>query len=159
MKPVFRKASTADAELLYPLEQASHSHPWSLEQLSDLLGSASTHCEILELEQTGGNELVGFYFAQGAADEVTLLNIVVDPARTGQGWGRMMMNRLLNALEEEGICQALFLEVRVSNFRAISLYMSMGFVEVASRRDYYPLEGGGREDALVMALPVMTNHQ
>jgi ribosomal-protein-alanine N-acetyltransferase len=43
------------------------------------------------------------------------------------------------------------LEVRPSNTLAIALYLSMGFVEMGRRRNYYQADGG-REDALVLKL-------
>jgi ribosomal-protein-alanine N-acetyltransferase len=43
------------------------------------------------------------------------------------------------------------LEVRVSNFSAIRLYLNYGFIEVGRRRDYYRTEFG-REDAILMTL-------
>jgi ribosomal-protein-alanine N-acetyltransferase len=48
----------------------------------------------------------------------------------------------------------LWLEVRASNQRALSLYRRRGFVEVAVRRDYYPASTLRREDAIVMRLDV-----
>ena len=45
--------------------------------------------------------------------------------------------------------ESLFLEVRVSNTRAIALYHSVGFQEISRRKGYYPTRDG-REDAIVM---------
>ena len=47
--------------------------------------------------------------------------------------------------------EAMFLEVRVSNPGAISLYANRGFVIVGRRPDYYQASEG-REDAIVMRL-------
>jgi ribosomal-protein-alanine N-acetyltransferase len=47
----------------------------------------------------------------------------------------------------------LWLEVRASNVAAIALYESLGFNEATIRRNYYPT-ADGREDAIIMALPV-----
>ncbi|MNR57792.1 ribosomal-protein-alanine N-acetyltransferase [compost metagenome] len=47
----------------------------------------------------------------------------------------------------------LWLEVRASNRAAIALYEDLGFNEVTVRRNYYP-SANGREDAIVMALPL-----
>lgn len=44
-----------------------------------------------------------------------------------------------------------WLEVRVSNLPAISLYNEMEFEEIERRKNYYPL-ADGREDALIMRL-------
>ncbi len=47
----------------------------------------------------------------------------------------------------------LWLEVRASNAAAIALYESLGFNEATIRRNYYPT-AEGREDAIIMALPL-----
>jgi ribosomal-protein-alanine N-acetyltransferase len=47
----------------------------------------------------------------------------------------------------------LWLEVRASNTAAIALYESLGFNEATIRRNYYPAKEG-REDAIIMALPL-----
>ena len=46
----------------------------------------------------------------------------------------------------------MFLEVRPSNRAAVRLYESHGFVQVGTRRGYYPAAAGGREDARVYVL-------
>ena len=48
----------------------------------------------------------------------------------------------------------MFLEVRPSNPRAITLYESMGFNEIGRRPNYYPAKRG-REDAVVMAMEML----
>jgi ribosomal-protein-alanine N-acetyltransferase len=60
---------------------------------------------------------------------------------------------LLDALVEESKllkAQWLWLEVRVSNARAIEVYERYGFRRINVRKSYYPLDGLTREDALVM---------
>ncbi len=47
----------------------------------------------------------------------------------------------------------LWLEVRASNAAAIALYEGLGFNEATIRLNYYPTTDG-REDAIIMALPI-----
>jgi ribosomal-protein-alanine N-acetyltransferase len=49
-----------------------------------------------------------------------------------------------------------FLEVRPSNARAIALYHDMGFNEIGRRPNYYPARSG-REDALVLAIELLSD--
>jgi ribosomal-protein-alanine N-acetyltransferase len=49
-----------------------------------------------------------------------------------------------------GHADMLFLEVRVSNRKAIELYSKEGFFELGNRKNYYPTLNG-HEDALLMA--------
>ena len=57
-----------------------------------------------------------------------------------------MLAALYDVARERG-AQEMFLEVRVDNDSAISLYLDEGFVEVGRRRGYYDR---GRVDAVVM---------
>ena len=84
------------------------------------------------------------------AGEAHILNVCVHPNWRGKGYGRMMMNHLLDQAKLRNV-STVFLEVRVTNSPAIQLYGSMGFNEVGRRHGYYPAVNG-REDAIVMAL-------
>jgi len=46
----------------------------------------------------------------------------------------------------------LWLEVRVSNQRALQIYETHGYRRVGQRKGYYPADNGQREDAVVMSL-------
>ena len=59
---------------------------------------------------------------------------------------------LIDEVEKLGVV-TLWLEVRASNVAAIALYESVGFNEATIRRNYYPTTDG-REDAIIMALPI-----
>jgi ribosomal-protein-alanine N-acetyltransferase len=48
--------------------------------------------------------------------------------------------------------QWLWLEVRVSNQRALRIYERHGYRRVGERKGYYPADDGRREDAIVMSL-------
>ena len=65
---------------------------------------------------------------------------------------RELLEHLIETLETRGVL-TLWLEVRASNHAAIALYESLGFNEATIRRNYYPT-AEGREDAIVMALPI-----
>jgi ribosomal-protein-alanine N-acetyltransferase len=152
----FRALQGADEiETLLRLETAAHSHPWHQRVFQDMVASPRAGFFLAECD----SDCVGFACVQQAGDEATLLDIVVSPEYQGQGVGRQLLNYLIDRLREGGNAETFFLEVRASNFPAIALYLSCGFVEVGERRDYYPRSGGGREDALIMALPLKVEGQ
>ena len=62
------------------------------------------------------------------------------------------ISNLIAELEKRDVF-TLWLEVRASNVGARTLYESLGFNEATVRRNYYPAKEG-REDAIVMALPL-----
>ncbi len=137
----------ADLTRAFEIEQASHAFPWSEKTLATNQGERYLN---LKLEQQG--KMVGFAIVQTVLDEATLFNIAIDPAHQRQGLGRILLEEILSQLEARDVF-TLWLEVRASNRGAISLYESLGFNEVSIRRNYYPA-ASGREDAIIMALPI-----
>ena len=135
--------------------QAEHSaylQPWSERNFLDSL-QAGYQAQLLAAGPADKPELLGYFVAMKGVDEVHLLNITVTPACQGQGWARMMLDALGVWSRGQG-AQWLWLEARVSNARARSVYESHGFRHVGTRRNYYPASPASPrgEDALVMSL-------
>ena len=96
--------------------------------------------------------MVGFAVVQFVLDEASLLNIAVDPQLQKQGIGRILLDEVIHrAMVKQAT--TVFLEVRASNRRAITLYQMAGFNEMGLRKNYYPTSHG-KEDAVMMALMV-----
>ena len=133
-------------EQVLQIEQRAYPYPWTRGNFFDALKSGY-HARVL----LAGEELLGYYVAMQGVDEVHLLNITVSPNYQQQGWGRIMLDAL--ALWARGLgAQWLWLEVRVSNARAIAIYEAHGYRRVGLRKNYYPAGSGRREDAVVMSL-------
>ena len=82
--------------------------------------------------------------------EVHLLNLTVHKDYRAKGLGLLLLNVVLTrALQVQA--QWIWLEVRVSNARAIAVYERFGFRVVGERKNYYPLSPGVREDAKIMS--------
>ncbi|NPE52216.1 ribosomal protein S18-alanine N-acetyltransferase [Dickeya dadantii] len=139
--------TTADLPRAFEIECLSHAFPWSEKTLISNQGE-----RYLNLKLCHDQQLVAYAITQVVLDEATLFNIAVAPTHQRHGYGRQLLEHLIAELEHRGML-TLWLEVRASNARAIALYQSMGFNEVSVRRDYYPT-AGGREDAIIMALPL-----
>ncbi|MBK4715659.1 MULTISPECIES: ribosomal protein S18-alanine N-acetyltransferase [Tenebrionibacter/Tenebrionicola group] len=131
----------------FAIEQRSHAFPWSEKTFAGNQGE-----RYFNLRMDIGSDMVAFAITQVVLDEATLFNIAVDPAFQRRGLGRQLLTYLINALEQKQIL-TLWLEARASNAAAIALYESLGFNEVTVRRNYYPT-ADGREDAIIMALPL-----
>ncbi len=127
-------------------ERAAYDWPWAQANIADSI-KAGYQC----ISLLGGQDtLLGYFIAMHGADEVHLLNITVAPAHQRQGWARVMLDAL--ALWSRGVnAQWLWLEVRVSNVRAIAVYETYGFRRVGQRKAYYPAGDQPREDAIVMS--------
>lgn len=98
------------------------------------------------------NNLVGYAILLIVLDEVTLMDIAINPSVQGQGIGRYLLTEVLEQCRRQQL-HSCFLEVRVSNQPAITLYQSLGFQLLETRKGYYPAQRG-REDALMMSLAI-----
>ncbi|MTH45007.1 ribosomal protein S18-alanine N-acetyltransferase [Intestinirhabdus alba] len=139
--------SPTDLPAAFQIETRAHAFPWSEQTFASSQGE-----RYLNYQLTQGGRMAAFAITQVVLDEATLFNIAVDPDFQRRGLGRALLEHLIGALEARGIV-TLWLEVRASNAAAIALYESLGFNEATIRRNYYPT-ADGREDAIIMALPV-----
>lgn len=128
------------------VEQRAYAHPWTHANFIDALHSGYE----AQMLMADGNVL-GYFVAMKGVDEVHLLNITVAPEYQGQGWARVMLDAL--AIWARGQSAVwLWLEVRVSNLRAMQIYEAHGYRRVGYRKSYYPSGHSQREDAIVMSL-------
>lgn len=143
MSTTLRAMTADDLPAVFAIEQVSHPSPWPMKGLQE---SLSSHAAFV-LEQ--GGVVIGFAFVQRILDEAHLLDIAISPARRGEGHGRELLRQLMDEVLAVGV-NIWFLEVRVSNKTAITLYQTLGYNELSIRRNYY--DGpDGKEDALLMA--------
>ena len=138
-----RRLVAEDIPAVMALERSAHSHPWRQSSFEDCL-KGRHHCWLAEHKEA----LVGYVvFTYGGGDS-ELLNISVAPNWQRRGVGRTLVQFALDSVRAHA--DMMFLEVRVSNKKAIELYYRLDFFEVGQRRNYYPTSNG-REDALLMA--------
>jgi len=142
---LIRPLTAEDLPTVLAIEPHAHAFPWTSGIFEDALRSGYY---MVVMEQ--GGAVVGYGVVQVILDEGHLLNITIDPVRHGQGLGRELLEHLIDYARSH--TATLFLEVRPSNQRAVALYQAAGFNEIGLRRNYYPAVGGGREDALLMAM-------
>jgi len=141
----FETLTEAWMDAVLAVEQQAYTHPWSRGNFLDSIRSGY-QAQVL----VGDDQLIGYFVAMKGVDEVHLLNITVAPAFQRQGWSRVMLDALATWSRGQG-AQWLWLEVRVSNTRAYSVYLAHGYQRVGLRKAYYPAFEG-REDAIVMSL-------
>jgi [ribosomal protein S18]-alanine N-acetyltransferase len=146
----FEPFTPEHANALVRIEMLAYTFPWTHANFLD------SHRSGYQMQMlTAGGELLGYFVAMRGVDEVHLLNITVAPEYQGQGWARLMLDGL--SLWTRGQDRHwLWLEVRLSNTRAIALYERYGFGRVGLRKSYYPAKKG-REDAVVMSLNLSAN--
>jgi ribosomal-protein-alanine N-acetyltransferase len=125
------------------IEQTSYVFPWSENIFRDCLRVGYT-CRALDL----AGQIIGYGVMSLGAGEAHVLNVCVREQFRNVGFGRRLLEHLLERASAAGVAEA-FLEVRPSNLSAIRLYQHMGFEQIGIRRGYYQAPDG-REDAIVL---------
>lgn len=124
------------------LEKLCFNDPWSQNSIaSEVNNKLSLWLVAVENEQ-----VVGYVGSQTVLGETDMMNIAVHPEYRKKGIATALITQLISTLAQQG-SHSLMLEVRASNDPAISVYKSLGFVEVGRRRNYYR---NPREDALIL---------
>lgn len=116
--------------------------PWSYRYACGQLFGRKFYRDTVRRRRRGrgyGGVTVGY-------DTADIDNIAVAENYRGGGIGGAILEALVAAARERGACRV-FLEVRVSNSVAMSMYLKHGFKGVYARARYYT-DG---EDCLVMA--------
>ena len=141
----FRLMVEEDLDTIIAIEESVYPFPWTRGIFFDCL-NVGYLCWLLEVD----GKIVAYAVMSVAVGEAHLLTIVVSKENQGKGYGKMMLNEMIQhaVLDNAG---TMYLEVRISNKPAIQLYHQRGFNELGIRNNYYPAETG-REDALILAL-------
>jgi ribosomal-protein-alanine N-acetyltransferase len=137
----FKRLDKSHARAVHELERRCFSLPWSEEQCD----RAFAQPFFAAFGLMRGPILLSYISVYHTVDELEILNLAVVPAERRRGLGRRILGMALQIARKMGIERAT-LEVRASNYPAISLYQSCGFVRVAVRPHYYSDTG---EDALI----------
>lgn len=140
--------SVADLHAVLAVEVEVYPFPWTRGNFIDSL-AAGYEAWLLRADDDGS--VIGYCVAMLGAGEMHLLNITVAVAAQGRGHSRRMLAHLLRRCSAFG-AERLWLEVRVSNVTARSVYDRLGFVTQGVRPGYYPAAAGQRESAVVMSL-------
>jgi ribosomal-protein-alanine N-acetyltransferase len=143
--PLIRRLGKEDIGRVYDIEQLAYPFPWSRGIFVDCL-KAGYACFGLQI----GSVLAGYSIANWAAGEAHLLNLCIHPEWQRRGYGSLLLEYMINHVARND-AEAMFLEVRASNPRAVALYANRGFAVIGRRPSYYKA-GDGREDAIVMRL-------
>ena len=134
-----------DVPSVLRIEQAAYPFPWTGGNFLDSIRSAYL-CRVARDEARG---IVGYFLMMMALDEAHLLNITVDPALHGHGYGLALLEHATECARSKAM-RSIMLEVRPSNRRALAIYERYGYVRIGVRRNYYPAPDNHRENAIVM---------
>jgi ribosomal-protein-alanine N-acetyltransferase len=143
----FRPLVTSDLESVMTIERGLYEYPWTLGNFRDSLNAGYSCWAIVDRDG-----LIGYAVLMLGAGEAHLLNLSIERGAQRKGHGTRLLHHLIGVTRRYGATR-LFLEVRPSNRSGRALYARNGFVEVGTRRGYYPARSG-REDAIVLSLAI-----
>lgn len=140
-----RRATIEDEKEIFAIEMECFSVPWSLDSIeTELLNEDKKLYYVVE----DANGVVGYAGAWLVYDEGQITNIAIRPSARRQGFGAKLTSALIEECFKRGMHE-IFLEVRISNLSALSLYRQLGFTVKGMRKNYY---SEPKEDAYIMSL-------
>ena len=136
-----RKMRPEDVAAVAEIEKECFSQPWSEKSFDESISRADTIFLVCEDEIITG--YIGMYVS---FDEASITNVAVSQKFRKQGMGELLVSNAKLAAKDVN-AEMIFLEVRVSNVPAISLYEKMGFEKLGVRKNFYDTP---KEDAYIM---------
>ena len=134
-----------DLEEAYKIELEVNPSPWKYETFlsSFEVGHKGLICK-------NDNQMIGFIIFSPITPEAHILSISVRNEMQSKGIGTLLLKSMLDQCKVMNY-KKIFLEVRVSNEKAINFFEKFGFSKDASRNNYYT---DNSEDALLMSLSI-----
>lgn len=164
---LIRRMTVEDIPSVVEIERQCFSLPWSKKSFEDSISREDTIFLVCEDEITEGKNVdeldvhvkkvsaparlvtgyIGLYFS---FEEASVTNVAVSPSHRKKGYGEALVKAAKIEVKEAGV-DDIFLEVRISNTPAISLYKKLGFEELGIRKRFYehPIE-----DAIIMKVGI-----
>lgn len=127
---------------VYILETECFSHPWSKQSLEEELNNETSLFLVAKEE----NEVIGYIGMSIVIDEGYIFNVAVRESYRNKGVATSLINELVTYGKKNNF-SFITLEVRESNFPAISLYSKFGFIKAGERKDYY---SNPKENAILL---------
>ena len=135
----------SDLEEAYKIELDVNPSPWKYETFlsSFEVGHKGLICK-------KDNLMIGFIIFSPISPEAHILSISIRNEMQSKGIGTLLLKSMLDQCKVMNY-KKIFLEVRVSNEKAINFYEKFGFSKDAIRNNYYT---DNSEDALLMSLSI-----
>lgn len=158
---IIRAWQRSDIDAMAQIECEAQPQGWRHAQFVDSFthqhrGAVLTPKQDSSVEATEPAPVYGFLLMSAVLDEVQLLNIAVQPALQGQGYGQQLLAWLHQEARRLSSTARVFLEVRQSSRTAIAFYEQNGYERVGVRERYYPAptvhDPAAREAGLIYSL-------
>jgi ribosomal-protein-alanine N-acetyltransferase len=141
-----REMTQQDLDEVLQIEGLSFPAPWSRALFERELSTPFARAFVAQEAQR--EKILGYLCFWLVEQEAHILNLAVHPQHRNRGIGTLLLGYGVDYCRK-GRVQVITLEVRRSNYKAISLYRGFHFQPLGIRRRYYTDSG---EDAVVMGL-------
>jgi [ribosomal protein S18]-alanine N-acetyltransferase len=142
-----RRLFEKDLDEVLAIERLSFPTPWSRNLFEQEFLLPHAHL-LAAAESSLPHQIRGYLCFWLVADETHILNLAVHPEWRRRGVGALLLEYVVDFSQAKG-GEEIFLEVRRSNYGAISLYRRFHFQPRGVRLRYYRDSG---EDAIIMGL-------
>ena len=140
---LIREMTFTDIVQAVEIENQCFSMPWSEKSFMDSI----TREDTLFLVCEEGTTIMGYIGMYISFEEGSITNVAVSSKYRQKGYGEALVSAVKEKAREKK-AEKIFLEVRVSNTPAISLYKKMGFDNLGVRKNFYEHP---KEDAYIMS--------
>ena len=128
-----RPMREADLGRVSGIESATFPSPWPYESL-EYEFARNPFCASFVAESEG--RVVGYAFLWLIYEQAHLINVAVDEACRGRGFGEALLFHVMSYARQNG-AEHIHLEVRENNVPAIALYERYGFKRLGRGENYY----------------------
>lgn len=132
-EPQVRWLIRRDMDEVLRIERASFEKPWTEEEFLCCLRQRNCIGSVVEDVNC---DVRGFMIYELHRSTLRILNLAVDPSCRGLGYGRMMVERLINKLHQQRR-REIVLEIRETNLNAHLFFQHMGFRCLNVLRNHY----------------------
>jgi len=127
-----RESSCEDVDEILALEQQYGIDVYSRESIISTFNYDYYYTFVI----VNDNKVIGYISATIIFDECNLLKIIVDQQYRGKGYGKLLVQKLIDICKEKFV-NKIYLEVRKDNEVAKSFYSKLGFMKETERSGYY----------------------
>ena len=143
MKIIIRDFKESDLNQVLSIAQESFTLPWSETSFIEESKNRRSIFKVAEIN----NEVIGYIVVKVLLDEAEILSIATKPLFRKKGVATALLREVLFRLKDT--LKVCYLEVRVSNRKALNFYKKFGFKKCGIRKNYYIFP---QEDSLLMKL-------
>ena len=136
------KMTIEDYDQIKDILQEKFDDFWTTSSLKQVLENSNNQFFVAKQNDI----IIGFAGVLNNIDYVEILNIVVHKEYRNQGYGKELLNAIIDYAKEQG--KSIVLEVNEHNEYAIELYKNAGFTQNGLRKKYY----NNTDDAILMIL-------